>query len=127
MDQADWDKLMELGAQLPPEGALPLSDELRALLERTAPDAALGAADIQSALSSSSSATVLFREVHRRIREGSRRLSRALVSASKLKQAGDLASARTVLEAAAKEEVVPLYLEQLQIALDHLDDPEDDA
>ncbi|RKH45452.1 DUSAM domain-containing protein [Corallococcus sicarius] len=123
----DWDRVRELGNQLPEDAELPVTDELRELLLRVAPDVALTAVEASEALSSPVSAAAFLREVHRRIRDGSRRLSRALVESYKLKQAGDLAAARQVLSRIADVEVVPLYREQVQIALDHVDAPEEET
>jgi DUSAM domain-containing protein len=75
-------------------------------------------------LLSPAGAETLVREMCRRIFEGSRRLSRALVDSARRKKAADVAGARAVLEAVLAVEVVPLYREQAEIALAHVDDPE---
>ncbi|MFY0583831.1 DUSAM domain-containing protein [Cystobacter fuscus] len=63
--------------------------------------------------------------MRRRIFEGSRRLSRALVDSARRKKAGDVDGARAVLEGVLAVEVVPLYREQAETALSYVDDPED--
>ncbi|CAM3188774.1 DUSAM domain-containing protein [Corallococcus sp. ZKHCc1 1396] len=125
MTLGDWDRVRELGSQLLVNGGLAVTEELRELLPRVAMDVALSSEDAHQALASPETAAALLREVHQRIHDGSRRLSRALVESHKLKMAGDLGAARQVLTGVASVEVVPLYLEQLQIALDHLDESED--
>ncbi|WP_223632047.1 DUSAM domain-containing protein [Corallococcus sp. EGB] len=127
MIPGDWDRVRELGAQHATDAALPVTDDLRELLIRVAPQVAISTADAQQALAAPTTAAALLREVAQRIRDGSRRLSRALVASAKLKDAGDFAGARKVLEEVAAVEVVPLYLEQVQAALDYVDEPEDDA
>ncbi|RKH69220.1 DUSAM domain-containing protein [Corallococcus aberystwythensis] len=126
MNPGDWDRIRSLGGQLPEEGELQVTDEVRDLLLRIAPDVALTQEETQQALNDPRMASALVREMHRRIRDGSRRLSRALVESHRLKQSGDVSAAREVLHRVAAVEVVPHYQDQIRIALDHVDAPEED-
>ncbi|WP_158619244.1 MULTISPECIES: DUSAM domain-containing protein [unclassified Corallococcus] len=126
MNPGDWDRVRFLAGQLSDDGELPVTEEVRELLLRVAPDVALTPEEARRALNAPNTAAALLREMHHRIRDGSRRLSRALVESHKLKQTGDFAAAREVLNRAAAVEIVPFYQEQVRIALDHVDAPEDD-
>jgi DUSAM domain-containing protein len=120
----DWDRVLGLYARLERNDALELDADVRDLFRRVARDVAIPHDDAERALLSSAGAETLVREMRRRIFEGSRRLSRALVDSARRKQAADVAGARAVLEAVLAVEVVPLYREQAEIALEHVDDPE---
>ncbi|NRD60540.1 DUSAM domain-containing protein [Corallococcus exiguus] len=126
MNPGDWERIRSLGGQLPEDGELPVTEDVRELLLRVAPDVALTQDEARRALNDPSTAAVLLREMHRRIRDGSRRLSRALVESHKLKQTGDFAAARDVLNRVAAVEIVPFYRDQVRIALDHVEDPDED-
>jgi DUSAM domain-containing protein len=121
----DWDRVLGLYAKLERNEAIELDSDVRALCRRVARDVAVSHDDAERALLTPSGAETLVREMRRRIFEGSRRLSRALVDSAHRKKAGDVTGARTVLESVLSVEVVPLYREQAQIALDYVDDPED--
>jgi DUSAM domain-containing protein len=121
----DWDRVLGLYARLERNEALELDADLRDLLRRVARDVAISHDDAERALLTSTGAETLVREIRRRIFEGSRRLSRALVDSARRKKAGDAAGARAVLDGVLGVEVVPLYREQAQIALDYVDEPEE--
>jgi DUSAM domain-containing protein len=121
----DWDRVLGLYARLERNEAIELSADVRELCLRVARDVAVGHDDVERALLTPSGAETLVREMRRRIFEGSRRLSRALVDSARRKKAGDLTGARAVLEGVLAVEVVPHYREQAQIALGHVDDPEE--
>jgi DUSAM domain-containing protein len=120
----DWDRVLGLYARLERNEALELDADVRDLFRRVARDVAIPHDDAERALLSPAGAETLVREMRRRIFEGSRRLSRALVDSARRKKAADVAGARAVLEAVLAVEVVPLYREQAEIALEHVDDPE---
>jgi DUSAM domain-containing protein len=120
----DWDRVLELYAGLERSDAMELSVDVRDLCQRVARDVAISEDDAKSALLTPSGAEALVREMRRRIFEGSRRLSRALVDSDRRKRAGDVPGARAVLEGVLAVEVVPLYREQVEVALEHMDDPE---
>lgn len=117
----DWNQVIELGQRLQRGEALELTGDMLSMLRRVARELAISDADVQDALSNTTTTTTLVRELNRRIRDGSRRLSRALVESNRRKEAGDIDGAREVLESVLAVEVVPLYREQAEIALAHLD------
>ncbi|HZH79527.1 MAG TPA: DUF2379 family protein [Archangium sp.] len=121
----DWDRVLGLYAKLERNEAIELDADARDLFRRVARDVAISHADAERALLTPAGAETLVREMRRRIFEGSRRLSRALVDSARRKKAGDAAGARTVLESVLAVEVVPHYREQAQIALDYVDEPEE--
>jgi DUSAM domain-containing protein len=121
----DWDRVLGLYAKLERNEAIDLDADTRDLCRRVAQDVAISNGDEERALLTPAGAETLVREMRRRIFEGSRRLSKALVDSARRKKAGDIAGAREVLEAVLAVEVVPLYREQAEIALDYVDDPEE--
>jgi DUSAM domain-containing protein len=121
----DWDRVLGLYAKLERNEAIELDADVRDLCRRVARDVAVSNDDAERALLTPAGAETLVREMRRRIFEGSRRLSRALVDSARRKKAGDATGARAVLDGVLAVEVVPLYREQAQIALDYVDDPED--
>lgn len=116
----DWHKVQELATQLQREGRTQLSEAERALLRRVAPEVAISDAETEKALEGPSSGVDLAMEVGRRIREGSRRLMRAISEAHRLHAAGDMPGARRRLEDLLAVEVVPLYRKQAEAELAHL-------
>ncbi|WP_164013620.1 DUSAM domain-containing protein [Pyxidicoccus trucidator] len=126
VEARDWDRLIEWGQRLQRGETLELTDDFRELLRRVAGDLAVSDAEALDALSAPATATALVRELNRRIRDGSRRLSRTLADANRRKEAGDIEGARAVLESVLSVEVVPLYREQVEVALAHLEGPQGD-
>jgi DUSAM domain-containing protein len=121
----DWDRVLALYGRLERNEVIEPDADVRDLCLRVARDVAVSHDDAERALLTPRGTETLVREMRRRIFEGSRRLSRALVDSARRKNSGDVAGARTVLEGVLAVEVVPLYREQAQIALDHVEDPED--
>jgi len=121
----DWDKVLGLYARLERNEAMELDGEVRDLCRRVARDVAISNDDAERALLTPAGAETLVREMRRRIFEGSRRLSRALVDSDRRKKAGDVAGARKVLEGVLAVEVVPLYRQHASTVLDYVEDPED--
>jgi DUSAM domain-containing protein len=120
-EETDWDDLRALARQVLEQGAqLEFSNDIRALLLRTAEQVAIGRADAEAALYQESTATTLLQEIRRRIRDGSNRLTDALHRAYRLRDAGDLAGARKQLEDVLAVEVVPLYREEAETVLEKL-------
>ncbi|RYZ39110.1 MAG: DUF2379 domain-containing protein [Myxococcaceae bacterium] len=117
--------MIDLGLALAGGAELPQDPKLPALLRRMAPQAGMPSADAEAALRDVPGTVALIREIHRRTRDGSYRLSRAFTASDALKEAGDAPGARKVLEDAMAAEVVPLYRAELQSYLDHVDDAED--
>ncbi len=94
----DWHHVRELARRLQQERRSELTEDERDLLRRVSRDIAVSDADLEKALQSAPDAVGLVVEMSRRIREGSRRLSHALVQAHRLSAAGDKTGARRVLQ-----------------------------
>ena len=99
---------------------LELNDETRALLLRTAQQVAMSPQDAEDALLSLPSATALLREIRQRIRDGSRRISKAENRVEELQEKGDLNGAQQVIRDLLAVEVIPLYREHAEILLNEL-------
>ena len=120
-DRLDWERVENLASRVLQQGQpLELSEETRAILTRGARLVAIGPSNTEEALHSILTATSLLREIRRRIREGSRHLGTADSASERLREQGNFAGARKVLEDALTTEVVPLYREQLEIRLEYL-------
>ncbi|MCY1015002.1 DUSAM domain-containing protein [Pyxidicoccus sp. MSG2] len=116
----DWDRVLELYAQLKRGEPLSMSSDLGDLLRRVAPTLAFSSEDAEAAMLSLAGTTDLVREMRRRIFVGSRRLGDALLAAYEHEAKGDLASARRALEEVLAVEVVPLYRRTAQSELARL-------
>ncbi len=121
-EASDWEEVRELEVQLHRGQALELTDVVIDLLRRAARQVALADADTARGLRSPSEAATLVTEIRRRIREGSRRLSRAIVDAERRKNAGDIQGARQIFADLLAVEVVPLYRQTAQTQLEALDE-----
>jgi DUSAM domain-containing protein len=120
-EDTDWDDLRALARQVLERGApLELTEEARGLLRRTAAQVAIAQQDADEALRGQATATTLLQEIRRRIAEGSHRMIFTLDRAYSLRDAGDIAGARRLLEEWLAIEVVPLYREQAEIVLEKL-------
>jgi DUSAM domain-containing protein len=109
-EKNDWQPLRELARRiLDNNEALVLTEDVRALLRRTGAQVALGAEEVEQALSDVSRATGLLREIARRISEGTQRLTPALLRMYRLRDAGDIEGACRQMEEVLDVEVVPLY------------------
>jgi len=124
-EQADWDEVRELEARLQRGESLELTETVNALLLRAARQVAIPDDEAHRGLRSPTGASALLSEINRRIREGSRRLSRALVDAERRRAAGDVQGARQLLERILATEVVPLYRRSAQVTLDALQHTQD--
>lgn len=123
-EHEDWHAIRVLNQRVTDQGQpLVLTDELRRILRATASDVALSAAEVEKALVSDEGAAGLLREIAKRIRVGSRRLSRALSESGRREEAGDMDGAREPFLAVLDMEVVPLYRQIAQTNLDALDEP----
>ncbi|RKG59852.1 DUSAM domain-containing protein [Corallococcus sp. AB011P] len=120
-EDLDWDPVRELASRVEAGEALVLTPEVRDLLLRTARQVAIPESDAQSAFQDVATATALLREARGRIREGSIRLNITEMRARDLVRAGDKAGARKLLEDLLAVEAVPLYREQIELALEDLD------
>ncbi|AEI64254.1 hypothetical protein LILAB_11725 [Corallococcus macrosporus] len=92
------------------------------MLRDTAAEVAIAPEEAASALHGDVSAAALLKEIAKRIRVGSRRLSRAIAEAMKHEEAGDLEAARVPLLELLDVEIVPFYRELAQVQLDALDE-----
>ncbi|AKQ68937.1 hypothetical protein A176_005849 [Myxococcus hansupus] len=120
-ESIDWDPVRELARRVDEGESLSLTAEVRALLHRSAREVGISDEEARAAVSGVATATDLLLETRRRIRDGSQRLMRALTGARRLRDAGDVAGARALLEGVLAAEPVPLYREQAEMALDDLE------
>ncbi|WP_095957151.1 DUSAM domain-containing protein [Corallococcus macrosporus] len=121
--ELEWEPVRALARQVRNGEPLALTDEVKALLTRTAPEVGISDADAASSLGSRAGAEALLLECARRIKEGSNRIVDALHRAKRHRQAGDFDSARQEMRDILAIEVVPLYRE---IAEDQLEDMADE-
>ncbi|SEU34004.1 DUSAM domain-containing protein [Stigmatella erecta] len=120
-DQLDWQRVEELDRRVLVQGEpLELSDETSSILSRGARLVAIGPEDTTAALRGGAAAINLLKEIKRRLREGSTRLGTADAQAERLRDKGDFAGARKMLEDALAAEAVPFYREQLTGRLEDL-------
>ncbi|RKG99771.1 DUF2379 domain-containing protein [Corallococcus praedator] len=116
MNAPDWNPFRDLARRILREGVpLTLSDDVRALVLRTAAEVSI--TNAEAALSTSSEALALLRETERRIAEGSNRLTDALDLMWRFQRQGDFDSARQQMREVLAVEVVPYYRE---LALEQL-------
>ncbi|RKG59066.1 DUSAM domain-containing protein [Corallococcus sp. AB011P] len=120
-EDLNWDEVRALAARVEAGEALVLTQDVRELLLRTAREVAISEADAQAAIQDVTTATALLREERGRIRSSSMRMMAARSEVRRLRQAGDTAGARKVMEDLLAVEVVPLYRELAEIALGDMD------
>jgi DUSAM domain-containing protein len=106
---ADWNEIWVLNNQVQQGKSLVLTDEVRALLRRTAPTVAISETEADAALGSVEAATALLQKIEGRIRDGSHRLSQALHRMYNLRDARDFEGARQQMRELLAVEVVPHY------------------
>ncbi|AEI62614.1 DUSAM domain-containing protein [Corallococcus macrosporus] len=122
-DELDWDSIRALARRVLHNGEpLTLTDDVKALLARTATEVGIGGADAARALATEAGALDLLRESSRRIGEGSDRLMDALYRAKRYRLAGDFDSARQEMRNVLAVEVVPHYRKIAESQLKGLDD-----
>jgi DUSAM domain-containing protein len=120
-DEINWGLIRDLAQRvLERSEPLELSEDTRALLLKTAREVAISDQDAEDALRSLPSATALLGEIRQRIRDGSRRISKAENRVEELQEKGDLNGAQQVIRDLLAVEVVPLYREHAEILLDEL-------
>ncbi|WP_235217014.1 DUSAM domain-containing protein, partial [Archangium violaceum] len=89
-DEINWVRIRGLAQRvLEHNETLELSDDTRALLLKSAREVAISAQNAEEALRSQPTATTLLREIRQRIRDGSRRLSKARDRVEELQEKGD--------------------------------------
>lgn len=106
----NWDDVRDLASRVIQRGEpLVLTEAVCSILRRTAREVAISTEEAERALLNVPGATELLREIARRIRDGSHRLSRALNEMYRLRDAGDLDGARQQMCSVLAVEVVPHY------------------
>jgi DUSAM domain-containing protein len=109
-EKTDWNFLRDLAQRVLNDGEpLELTERVCALLRRTGEQVALDAQEVEQALSDIPRATRLLQEISRRISEGTRRLTPALLRMYRLIEEGDIEGACRQMEEVLAVEVVPLY------------------
>ncbi|RYZ15915.1 MAG: DUSAM domain-containing protein [Myxococcaceae bacterium] len=122
-DPKAWDEIWELNRSVSELGhPLTLTVSVCALLRSTASDVAISSEEAERALQTEASAVSLLALIAQRIRDGSRRLSRALNTSYQRQQTGDIEGARQPILDVLAVEVVPHYREIAQTQLDALHD-----
>jgi DUSAM domain-containing protein len=123
VDLEDRPQLAVLERRLQQGHPLELTDDLRALLRRTAPTAAFSEAETEEALKSTQGAKALMGGILSRFRDGKRRITLALYRMTSLRDAGDLEGARQQMRDVLAVEVVPQYRQMAEENLAGLDKP----
>ncbi|HYO56397.1 DUSAM domain-containing protein [Archangium sp.] len=120
-DEINWNPIRDLAQRvLERSEPLELSADTRALLLKSAGEVAISQQDAEDALHGLPTATTLLQEIRQRIRDGSRRLSKARDRVDELQRKGDLEGAQKVVRDLLAVEVVPLYREHAEILLDEV-------
>ncbi|MFL5355635.1 DUSAM domain-containing protein [Archangium sp.] len=105
----DRPQLAALSQRVQQGQALHLTDDVCALLRRTAPTAAVSETETEEALKSPEGAEALMRMVLSRFRDGERRFLRSMYRMTSLRDAGDLEGARQQMRDVLAVEIVPQY------------------
>ncbi|HEX5754184.1 MAG TPA: DUSAM domain-containing protein [Archangium sp.] len=103
--------------------ALALTDDLLALLRRTAPTAAIGEAEAEEFLKSPEGAEALMGVIVSRFQKAQRRFLRAMYRMTSLRDAGELEGARQQMRDVLAVESVPQYRRMAEEVLNGLDSP----
>ncbi|MGZ3457509.1 MAG: DUSAM domain-containing protein [Archangium sp.] len=122
-DLPDRPQLAALSHRIQQGHALELTDDLRALLRRTAPTAAISEAETEDALKTPEGAEALMGMILSRFQKGERRFLRSMYRMVSLRDAGDLEGARQQMRDVLAVEVVPLYRQAAEEQLRGLDRP----
>ena len=120
--EGDWHEIRMLDTRVQQGEALELTDEVCALLRRTAPTVAISAVEVETALTSVESAVGLLHRMRERIRDGSNRIVDALHRMSRLRKKGDIEGARQQMRDVLAVEAVPHYREIAEGQLAELDE-----
>jgi DUSAM domain-containing protein len=122
-DLHDRPQLTALSQRVQQGHALELTDDVRALLRRMAPTAAVSEAEAEEALKSPDGAEALMEMILSRLRDGQRRFLRAMYRMTSLRDAGDLEGARQQMRDVLAVEIVPQYRRMAEEQLRGLDSP----
>jgi DUSAM domain-containing protein len=119
----DRQQLAALSLRVQQGHALALTDDLRALLRRTAPTAAISETETEEALKSPEGAEALMGMVLSRFRESERRFLNSMYRMTSLRDSGDIKGARQQMRDVLAVEVVPQYRRMAEEQLRGLDSP----
>jgi DUSAM domain-containing protein len=120
-DLDDRPQLAVLAQRVQQGHALEPTDDLCALLRRTAPTAAISKAEIEEALKSPEGAEALMGMILSRFRESQDRFLRSMYRMTSLRDAGDLEGARQQMRDVLTVEIVPQYRRMAEEQLRGLD------
>jgi DUSAM domain-containing protein len=122
-DLPDRQQLAAFSLRVQQGHALNLTDDLCALLRRTAPTAAISETETEEALKSPEGAEALMGMILSRFREAQSRFLRSMYRMTSLRDAGDLESARQQMRDVLAVEIVPQYRRMAEEQLRGLDSP----
>ena len=122
-DLPDRPQLAVLAQRIQQGHALELTDDLRALLRRSAPTAAISEAETEETLKSPEGAEAIMRMILSRFQKGERRFLRSMYRMVSLRDTGDLEGARQQMRDVLAVEVVPQYRQMAEEQLRGLDRP----
>ncbi|HEX5751661.1 MAG TPA: DUSAM domain-containing protein [Archangium sp.] len=122
-DLNDRPQLTALYQRVQQGHALELTDDVRALLRRMAPTAAVSEAETEESLKSPDGAEALMGMILSRLRDGQKRLTRALFRMTSLRDSGDLEGARQQMRDVLAVEIVPQYRRMAEEVLRGFDSP----
>jgi DUSAM domain-containing protein len=122
-DLNDRPQLAALSQRVQQGHALELTGDVRALLRRMAPTAAVSEAETEEALKTPEGAEALMGMILSRLRDGQKRITRALFRMTSLRDAGELEGARQQMRDVLAVEIVPQYRRMAEEQLRGLDSP----
>jgi len=120
-DLDDRQQLAALSFRVQQGHALELTDDLCALLHRTAPTAAISETETEEALKNPEGAVALMGMILSRFRESERRFLDSMYRMTSLRDAGDLEGARQQMRDVLAVELVPQYRRMAEEQLRGLD------
>jgi len=126
-DLPDRPQLAVLAQRIQQGHALALTDDLCALLRRTAPTAAINEAETEEALKSPEGAEALMGMILSRFQKAERRFLRSMYQMTSLRDAGELEGARQQMRDVLAVEIVPQYRQMAEEQLRGLDSPPPEA
>ncbi|HZH17213.1 MAG TPA: DUSAM domain-containing protein [Archangium sp.] len=119
----DRDQLAVLERRVQQGHALELTDDLTALLRRTAPTAGISEAETEEAFKSPGGAEAIMAVILSRFRDGKKRLTHAMFRMTSLRDAGDFEGARQQMRDVLAVETVPRFRQAAEEQLLGLDSP----
>jgi len=123
----DRPQLTALAQRVQQGQALELTGEVRALLRRMAPTAAISEAETEEALENPKGAEALMGMILSRLRDGQKRITRALFRMTSLRDSGDIEGARQQMRDVLAVESVPQYRRMAEEVLRGLDSPSSES